>query len=89
MASLGGKNPVQHPLQATADAIGASGGDPRSNRTSFMMGANDGPAEIAAKISGINLGGKRGDDSAYFTNNEGHPVSNLLVIFFQINLAND
>ncbi len=37
------------------------------------MNANDGPAEIAAKISGVNLGGKREDDSAYFTNNEGHP----------------
>ena len=37
------------------------------------MNANEGPAEIAAKISGVNLGGKREDDSAYFTNNEGHP----------------
>ena len=37
------------------------------------MNANEGPAEIAAKISGVNLGGKREDDSPYFTNNEGHP----------------
>ena len=34
------------------------------------MGAKEGPAEIAAKISGVNLEGKREDDSAYFTNNE-------------------
>lgn len=71
MASLAGNNPVQHPLQATASAIGAAGGDPRTNRASFFQGANEGPAEIAAKISGVNLGGKREDDSAYFTNNEG------------------
>ena len=73
MASLSGNNPVQHPLQATASAIGAAGGDPRPNRSSLFMGANDGPAEIAAKITGVNLGGKREDDSAYFTNNEAIP----------------
>lgn len=64
---------MTHPLQATAQAIGAAGGDPRTNRASLFMGANEGPAEIAAKISGVNQGGKREDDSAYFTNNEGHP----------------
>ena len=73
MASLGGNNPIQHPLQATASAIGSSGGDPRGNRASHFMSANEGPAEIAAKISGVNLGGKREDDSEYFTNNEGIP----------------
>lgn len=73
MASLGGNNPFQHPLQATAAAIGAAGGDPRGNRASHFMSANEGPAEIAAKISGVNLGGKREDDSAYFTNNEAIP----------------
>ena len=70
MASLGGGSAVQHPLQATASAIGASGGD---SRASHFMSANEGPAEIAAKISGMKLGGKRDDDSQYFTNNEGIP----------------
>ena len=73
MASLGGNNPLQHPLQVTAMAIGASGGDPRTNRASHFMSANEGPAEIAAKISGMSLGGKREDDSEYFTNNEAIP----------------
>lgn len=72
MANIGGSS-VTHPLQATAQAIGAAGGDPRPNRMSHFMSANEGPAEIAAKISGVSLGGKREDDSAYFTNNEGHP----------------
>lgn len=73
MANAGGSNPIQHPLAATASAIGAAGGDPRGNKTSHFMSANEGPAEIAAKISGVNAGGKREDDSAYFTNNEGIP----------------
>lgn len=73
MANMGGSNPIQHPLSAIASGIGAAGGDPRPNKMSHFMSANEGPAEIAAKISGVNLGGKRDDDSAYFTNNEGHP----------------
>ena len=72
MANFGGSS-MNHPLQATAQAIGAAGGDARGNRASHFMSANEGPAEIAAKISGVNLGGKREDDSAYFTDNEGHP----------------
>lgn len=72
MANTGGSS-LAHPLQATAQAIGSAGGDPRINRASLFMGANEGPGEIAAKISGVQLGGKREDDSNYFTNNEGHP----------------
>ena len=64
---------VHHPLQAAASVVGAAGDDPRSNRTSLLQGANEGPAEIAAKISGLSLGGKREDDSTYFTNNEAIP----------------
>lgn len=64
MANAGGSNPIQHPLAATASAIGAAGGDPRGNKISHFMSANEGPAEIAAKISGVNLGGKRG---SYFS----------------------
>lgn len=73
MAGLG-NSAAQHPLQATAAAIqGSVGGESRSNRQSHLMSANEGPADIAAKITGVTLGGKREDDSAYFTNNEGHP----------------
>lgn len=71
MASL--DNKIQHPLRATEEAIMGSKGDSRPSRMSHFMSANEGPAEIAAKISGVNRGGKREDDSAYFTNNEGIP----------------
>lgn len=74
MANVGSTNPVMHPLQATAHAIGAAGGDPRlAQKMSHFQGANEGPAEVAAKISGVNTGGTRKDDSAYFTNNEAIP----------------
>ena len=76
MANLG-TNGARHPLQMTAEAIGnAAGsitGESRSNRASHFMSANEGPADIAAKISGVSQRGKRQDDSAYFTNNEGIP----------------
>lgn len=66
-------DPLQHPLQATMMAIGGATGEGRSNRMSHMMSANEGPADIAAKITGTVQGGKRADDGAYFTNNEGIP----------------
>lgn len=76
MANVGTKG-AMHPLQVTAEAIGSATssamGESRSNRMSHFMSANEGPADIAAKISGVTKGGKRQDDSAYFTNNEGHP----------------
>jgi catalase len=64
----------QHPLQATASAI-ATGltGERRATRMSHLQSANEGPADIIAKVSGTVTGGKREDDSAYFTNNEAHP----------------
>ena len=40
---------------------------------SHMQSANEGPADIAMKISGVIEGGKRQDDGLYFTNNEGIP----------------
>lgn len=40
---------------------------------SHMQSANEGPADIISKVSGASQGGKRVDDEAYFTNNEGHP----------------
>ena len=73
MANSGSTNVVQHPLQATASAIGGSGGDPRTNRMSLLNGANDSAADTAAKITGVSQGGKREDDAQYFTDNEGHP----------------
>ena len=66
-------DPLQHPLQATAMAIGGATGERRSNRMSHMASANEGPADIIAKVSGAVQGGKREDDGAYFTSNEGIP----------------
>jgi catalase len=66
--------PSQHPLQATAAAITTGlTGEKRASRMSHMQSANEGPADIIAKVSGTVSGGKREDDGAYFTNNEGHP----------------
>ncbi|KAI9811861.1 MAG: hypothetical protein M1827_005212 [Pycnora praestabilis] len=74
MANVGTSNPIQHPAQAVASAIGSSGGDPRATqRSTLFQSANEGPAEIAAKITGVTQGGKREDDAPYFTNNEGIP----------------
>ncbi|RYO89732.1 hypothetical protein DL766_008704 [Monosporascus sp. MC13-8B] len=67
-------DPRQHPLRATAAAIGmAAQGEGRAPRMSHMQGANEGPADVIAKISGAVEGGKREDDGPYFTNNEGIP----------------
>jgi len=40
---------------------------------SHMQSANEVPADIIGKVSGAVPGGKREDDGAYFTNNEGLP----------------
>lgn len=67
-------DPRQHPLKATAMAIGAEvAGERRAPRMSHMQSANEGPADIIAKVSGAVAGGKREDDGLYFTNNEGIP----------------
>ncbi|KAM0276126.1 hypothetical protein ACHAQH_007052 [Verticillium albo-atrum] len=67
-------DPAQHPLRATAMAIGSQvTGERRAPRMSHMQSANEGPADIIGKVSGAVQGGKRDDDGAYFTNNEGHP----------------
>lgn len=65
---------AMHPIQAAGQAVGAAGGDPRPMQlSSLFQSANEGPAKIAAKITGVNQGGKRADDGPYFTNNEGIP----------------
>ncbi|KAH7160391.1 catalase-like domain-containing protein [Dactylonectria estremocensis] len=67
-------DPRQHPLRAVAMGIGAEiQGERRAPRMSHMQSANEGPADIIAKVSGSVAGGKREDDGAYFTNNEGIP----------------
>jgi catalase len=64
----------QHPLEAIATGIqGALSGEVRAPRASHMMSANEGPADIIGKVSGVVKGGKRVDDGLYFTNNEGIP----------------
>ncbi|MCJ1402389.1 hypothetical protein MMC11_005609 [Xylographa trunciseda] len=73
-STMSGNNPLQHPIQAAAGALGSMGVDPRAvQKSSFFQGANSGPAETAAMISGVVTGGKREDDGPYFTNNEGIP----------------
>lgn len=63
-----------HPVQAIGKAIGQMGGDPRAlQRSSLFQGANEGPASVAAKLTGVSEAGKRADDGPYFTNNEGIP----------------
>ncbi|CAJ2507620.1 Uu.00g088060.m01.CDS01 [Anthostomella pinea] len=65
---------TQHPLEAISMGIqSAATAEKRSDRTSHMMSANEGPADIAAKVSGVVSGGKRVDDAPYFTNNEAIP----------------
>lgn len=66
-------DPLQHPMQAVAMAIGGATGEIRGTRMSHMMSANEGPADIIGKVSGAVQGGKREDDGAYFTSNEGIP----------------
>ena len=73
-ANTNQNDPLHHPLQATAMAIqGAVQGEGRAPRMSHMASANEGPADIIAKVSGAVYGGKREDDGAYFPNNEGIP----------------
>ncbi|KAJ9605073.1 hypothetical protein H2200_010463 [Cladophialophora chaetospira] len=63
-----------HPVQAIGKAVGAMGGDPRAlQRSTLFQGANEGPAAVAAKLTGVSEAGKRADDGPYFTNNEGIP----------------
>ncbi|OKL58326.1 hypothetical protein UA08_06400 [Talaromyces atroroseus] len=63
-----------HPLRAIGQAVGSAGIDPRVvQRSSLFQGANEGPARTAAKLTGVQEGGKRADDGPYFTNNEGIP----------------
>jgi len=67
-------NPLRHPLEAVqAVAKGASDGEARAPRAAHMGSANEGPADIIGKVSGVVQGGKRVDDSPYFTNQDGHP----------------
>lgn len=68
-------NPLQHPLTAAAAVVGAATqGEIRSPRASHMASSNEGPADIAGKITGSVKGGKREDDGLYFTSNEGLPL---------------
>lgn len=68
-------NPLQHPMEAAKMAVqGATSGEVRAPRMSHMGSSNEGPADIIAKVSGYNTGGKREDDCPYFTNNDGIPI---------------
>ena len=74
MSNSNQMNIGQHPLKATAATIAAEvQGERRNPRLSHMQGANEGPADVIAKVSGLMESGKSTDDSTYFTNNEGAP----------------
>ena len=65
---------MAHAMQAAQSVAGSMGLDPRPlQKASFFQGANNGPAETAAMISGVKSGGKREDDGPYFTNSEAIP----------------
>lgn len=71
---------TQHPLEAIKTSFQSStAGESRGNRASHMMSANEGPMDIAAKITGSVPGGIRADDAPYFTSNEGIPFPDALV----------
>ncbi|KAF8463078.1 catalase-like domain-containing protein [Kalaharituber pfeilii] len=74
MSNIGTTNPLEHPIQAAKTAVGTAGGDPRpEQRMKTMMNINEGPATIAAKVTGVQGAGVREDNDPYFTNNEGIP----------------
>jgi len=74
MSNIGNGNPLEHPLQAASSMLGKAGVDPRPmQHASLFMNANDGPAVIASRISGVQSTKRTKDDSPYFTNNEGIP----------------
>jgi len=72
-ANASQNDPLQHPLEAISQGIQSATGEKRAPRQSHMGSANEGPADIAAKITGAVQGGKREDDGPYFTSNEGIP----------------
>ena len=67
-------------MDGTVATDGEAQGERRAPRMSHMQGANEGPADVIAKVSGAAAGGKREDDGAYFTNNEGHPFPDPYVL---------
>jgi catalase len=72
-ANTNQNDPLQHPLEAISQSIQSVTGEARAPRQSHMGSANEGPADIIAKVSGSVQGGMREDNGPYFTNNEGIP----------------
>ncbi len=65
---------MTHPMQAMQELAGAAGADPRPvQRATLFQGLNDGPATLAARITGVTSGGKKEDNAPYLTNNDGIP----------------
>ncbi|KAF4619696.1 hypothetical protein D9613_004849 [Agrocybe pediades] len=68
------KNPLTHPVEAAQAAMSAAGADPRlMQRMATFQNLNEGPANIAAKITGVQSTHMQKDNAPYFTNNEGIP----------------
>ncbi|KAK5056631.1 hypothetical protein LTR84_012163 [Exophiala bonariae] len=65
---------MSHPIQAIQEVAGAAGADPRPmQRATVFQGLNDGPASLAAKITGVSSANRQQDDAPYHTNNDGIP----------------
>jgi catalase len=65
---------IRRGVEQASTAMSQGGPEVRAPRASHMMSANEGPADIIAKVSGWSKGGKREDDAPFFTNNEGIPI---------------
>jgi catalase len=67
-------NIMSHPIQSIQEVAGAAGADPRPiQRATVFQGLNDGPASLAAKITGVSSANRQQDDAPYHTNNDGIP----------------
>lgn len=73
-SNVGSSNPLEHPVQAAQSVLGKLGIDPRmEQRMRTLMNMNDGPAKIAARVTGVQGTHVEQDKDPYFTNNEGIP----------------
>ncbi|UZP43695.1 hypothetical protein NXS19_011507 [Fusarium pseudograminearum] len=65
-------DPRKHPLQAIVAAIGVKAQEGCQTRSSHFQG----PADVIAKVSGAQSGGKREDGNSDLPNNKGTPRPN-------------
>ena len=62
MTSQPGQNPLRHPVQLVTETMNGTSSDPgAAQKSTFFQGLNEGPAEHAAKLTGLVTNGKRED----------------------------